>query len=133
LNVNLFPLVGGAPVFSCAPNSDENGRFQCGGIDPGDYLACVKHSHTLQKCAPVTLAPGQNDVDFGTLLEGDADDNNCVALVDFSVLATAFTTCSGDALYDARADFDDNGCVALVDFSLLSTNFGDCGDEPPQP
>jgi hypothetical protein len=91
----------------------------------------VKHSHTLQNCLNAALGSGTNNIDFGTLREADADDNNCVALVDFSILATGFGTCSGNIGYDPRADFDDNGCVALVDFSRLSTNFGSCGDDPP--
>jgi hypothetical protein len=131
LRVNLYPPAGGPTSFSCAPTTDETGAFTCSGFTPGSYVACVKHSHTLQNCINVTLGSGSNGVDFGTLREADADDNNCVALVDFSILATGFGTCSGDADYDPRADFDDNGCVALVDFSRLSTNFGLCGDDPP--
>jgi large repetitive protein len=75
----------------------------------------------------VTLVAGDNPVDFGTLREGDANDDNCVTLPDFSVLVTTFAKCTGDAGFDARADFNGDGCVTLVDFSLLVTNFGQCG------
>ncbi len=131
LRVNLYPPAGGAPTFSCTPTTDQTGAFTCSGFTQGSYVACVKHSHTLQNCLNATLGSGTNNIDFGTLREADADDNNCVALVDFSILATGFGTCSGNIGYDPRADFDDDGCVALVDFSRLSTNFGLCGDDPP--
>jgi hypothetical protein len=131
LRLNLYPPAGGALIFSCTPTTDQTGAFTCSGFTQGSYVACVKHSHTLQNCLNATLGSGTNNVDFGTLTEADADDNNCVALVDFSILATGFGTCWGDVGYDARADFDENGCVALVDFSRLSTNFGLCGDDPP--
>jgi hypothetical protein len=81
----------------------------------------------------VTLAGGANPVDFGTLRAGDANDDNCVLLVDFSILVSTFGMCTADAGFDGRADFDGSGCVALVDFSLLATNFSQCGDTAPLP
>jgi hypothetical protein len=118
-------------VFTCTPTTDQSGNFTCSGFDAGSYVACAKHSHTLQRCIAADLGPGPNSVNFGTLLEGDANDDNCVLLVDFSVLSTAFSTCSGDAKFDTSADFDLSGCVVLVDFSLLVSDFGQCGDVPP--
>jgi 6-phosphogluconolactonase (cycloisomerase 2 family) len=130
-------LQGGAPAVAgpvsqifCHPTTDTDGDFGCAGFPAGNYAVCAKHSHTLQQCLNVTLVEGSNDVDFGTLAEGDADNNNCVALVDFSILATSFGTCESDPGFDSRADFDLNGCVVLVDFSRLASNFSQCGDEP---
>jgi hypothetical protein len=130
LSVDFFPQGGGSPT-SCTPTTDESGSFSCNGLDAGDYTVCVKHSHTLKTCQSLTLAVGENNADFGTLREGDANDDNCVLLVDFSILVTTFAKCMGDAGFDARADFDLSTCVLLVDFSLLATNFGQCGDEAP--
>jgi hypothetical protein len=130
LQVSLTPQGGGTAV-SCTPTTDESGDFECDGFVPGTYTACVKNSQTLQNCQSVTLAAGANPVDFGTLREGDANNDNCVLLVDFSILATTFGKCAGDAGFDARADFGGSGCVVLVDFSLLATNFGQCGVTAP--
>ncbi len=129
LRVSLTPQAGGAAV-TCMPTTDQSGDFMCGGFSPGSYVGCVKHSHTLQNCQDVILVAGDNPVNFGTLREGDANDDNCVQLVDFSILATSFGACTGDPGFDARADFDLSGCVVLVDFSLLSANFGQCGATP---
>jgi hypothetical protein len=93
----------------------------------------VKHSDTLQNCQSVTLVGGSNIVNFGTLREGDANNDNCVLLVDFSILVSTFSKCTGDAGFDARADFDLTGCVVLLDFSLLATDFSQCGATAPAP
>ncbi|MBK8023324.1 MAG: hypothetical protein IPK19_18305 [Chloroflexi bacterium] len=39
------------------------------------------------------------------LLEGDANDNNVVNIGDFSLLAAAFATTSGQQAYNPQADF----------------------------
>lgn len=131
LDLNLYPPSGGASLYTCAPMTGRGGAFTCFDIAPLSYAACVKHSHTLRSCTNVDLTLGMNAVDFGTLREGDADGNNCVALVDFSILSTAFATCEGAATFDPRADFDLDGCILLVDFSRLANNFAQCGDDPP--
>ena len=121
---------GGGPAVTCTSTTDDSGNFLCGGLVLGAYTCCVKNSQTLQTCQSVTLPTG-TPVNFGTLREGDANDDNCVLLVDFSILASTFSKCAGAVGFDARADFDGSGCVVLVDFSLLATNFGQCGDTAP--
>lgn len=130
LTVTLTSQGGSGVDTGCATTTDQNGAFVCGGIVPGTYLACAKHSHTLRTCQTVSLVAGTNTVSFGTLPEGDANDDNCVTLVDFSVLVTTFGKCNGDVGYDSRADFNGDGCVTLIDFSLLVTNFSQCGQTP---
>jgi hypothetical protein len=76
----------------------------------------------------VTLAAGSNSHDMGTLLEGDANNDNYVMLLDFSILADAFGKCEGTTGYDARADFNGDNCIILLDFSLLASNFAQGGD-----
>jgi hypothetical protein len=100
-------------------------------VPPGSYVACAKNAHTLRNCTAVTVTSAGALVDFGTLSEGDSDDDNCVALVDFSILSTSFATCDPSVGFDPRADFNEDGCIVLLDFSLLSNNFGACGDDPP--
>jgi hypothetical protein len=87
----------------------------------------VKHSHTLQNIRMVTLTLDANSIDFGTLLEGDANNDNYVTLTDFSILVMAYGKCQGTARYDPRADFNGDACVTLLDFSLLATNFEKSG------
>jgi hypothetical protein len=78
----------------------------------------------------VTLVAGSNSHAFGTLLEGDANDDNHVSLSDFSILSAAFNTRQGDAGYNAAADFNNDGVIDLLDFSLLSANYNQVGEQP---
>ncbi len=119
-------------VYSFNATTDQSGHFT---IDtwtiPGTSVCNLrlKNMHTLRNLkANVTLAPDGNAVNFGTLLEGDANNNNYVDLVDFSILATAFDSGSADPEFDARTDFNENDWIELADFSLLVTNYDKNGD-----
>jgi hypothetical protein len=104
--------------------TDTQGRFEISGLTPGVYDVRVKNSHTLANLKPgVTLLPGVNNVDLGTLREGDCNDDNCVAITDFSILANGFSPS-----YDPRADLNMDGHVSILDFSMLRENFGLCGE-----
>jgi uncharacterized repeat protein (TIGR01451 family) len=119
--------------YEFTPTTDENGHFTLDGIVPGTYEVRVKNSHTLQNKQTVTLVGGDNGLlDFGTLREGDANDDNYVTLLDFSILVTTFAKCEGMTGYDARADFNGDGCVTILDFSLLASNFAQGGDHRPE-
>jgi hypothetical protein len=131
LRVSLTVPPETVPRYSFDLFTDENGVFEVGPVDPLTYDMRVKGTHTLQNLVSVTLNPGENLVDAGELLEGDADDNNCVVGLDFSILATTFGKGEGDPGFDPRADFDQNGFVVGLDFSLLATNFGRCGALDP--
>jgi hypothetical protein len=119
------------PSYSFTTTTDQNGEFEIGPIDPSSYDMRIKGTHTLQKNVSVTLKSGENFVPVGTLFEGDADDDNCVGILDFSILASTFGKCESDSGFDARADFNQNACVMIQDFSLLAANFGQCGAPNP--
>ncbi len=131
LTVSLTTPGSGTPAYTFNPTTDQNGLFTISGVTPGTYDVRVKHAHTLQNKITATLLSGPNTANLGVLREGDADNDNFVTLVDFSILASSFGVCQGAAAYDARADFDNDTCVTLVDFSLLATNFGQAGAGAP--
>ncbi len=107
-------------------STDQSGNFTVTGLSAGTYNIRVKNSHTLANLkSGVTLVAGTNTISFGTLLEGDANSDNCVNITDFSVLRSGFVPG-----YDARADFNQDGFVNITDFSLLKSNFNKCGDQP---
>ncbi|MBM4429592.1 MAG: hypothetical protein FJ026_04485, partial [Chloroflexi bacterium] len=127
--VPLTVVVGGT---SYNVTTNNMGVFTLSGLTPGTYDISVKHSHTLRNLkSGVTLVNGLNVLDFGTLLEGDANNDNCVNITDFSILRLGF-----NPAYDERADFNGDGYVNITDFSLLKMNFAVCGDilapHPPQ-
>ncbi len=128
LTVSLTLPGQGAPAYQYNPTTDLSGVFTVTEINPDAYTVLVKNSHTLQNAKPVTLTAGTNVVDFGALREGDANDDNFVTLLDFSVLVTTFGKGQGMPGYDDRADFNEDDFVTVLDFSLLATNFGQSGD-----
>jgi hypothetical protein len=101
------------------------GNFSISGFVSGTYDIRVKNWHTLRNLkSGVLLLPWDiNVLDFGLLLEGDANDDNMVNITDFSILAASF-----HPAYDARADFNQDGRVNISDFSLLASNFAKRGD-----
>ena len=128
LTVTLTIPGEGAPSYQFSPSTDEDGNFTVAGIEPGAYEVRVKGSHTLQNLQTVSLTNGANSVGFGVLREGDANDDNLVSILDFSLLSGAFGTQVGDARYDARTDFNADTYVTILDFSLLASNFGQMGE-----
>jgi hypothetical protein len=129
LSVTLYELGETTPAYEISTATDEYGTFALSGLLPGDYTALVKNPHTLQNKVGVALGVGPNEVSLGELREGDANDDNCVLISDFSVLVTTFAKGEGEPGFDGRADFNEDDWVSLVDFSLLATNFGECGDD----
>ena len=130
LTVTLYDLAGvqvGTPVNVA---SDSTGLFTVTDIAEGTYQVAVKDPQYLQVVETVTVVAGTNSVDFGEAPAGDANGDNLVSLLDFSVLASTFNLASGDAGYDGRADFNGDGLVSLLDFSLLATNFNTAGEVP---
>jgi hypothetical protein len=132
LRVALVPVPdgeGAVPV-STTTTLDVGGVFTVTGLVAAVYDVYVKNPHSLMNYrTDVDLIGGfpVTPIPFGLLREGDANDDNRVLGADFSILATAYGTCSGDPGFDARADFDGDGCVNGADFSLLLTNYGQSG------
>lgn len=131
LNVIIKPTGGGAAIFNGTVTTNTSGQFTINPLEPGNYNIWVKHAHTLATLTPMTLAAGPQTINAGTLLEGDANNDNTVTLPDFSILASAFGTSTGAPAFDARADFNGDGSVTLPDFSLLAANFGQTGAVAP--
>jgi hypothetical protein len=118
----------GLLLWSDSVTTDASGNFQQNDIGQGTYNVFIRGLHTLSRRLQVTVQSGTNIINFGTLLEGDANGDNCVNAPDFSILRTAFGQSQGQSGYDLRADFNQDGAVNAPDFSLLRTNFGRCGD-----
>ena len=130
LTVQLYAVGAATPTYEFTPTTDNNGEFTINAeIVPGTYEIAVKNAHTLQNVITIALVDGDNVVDFGTLLEGDANDDNIVSLLDFSTLAAAYNATIGDPNYNANADFNADGFISLLDFSLMATNYNVAGQE----
>jgi len=122
-------MQGGTVVGSYTATTDEQGTFAI-SVPAGIYDVCIKSPRALsRKVSNVQLTAGwTTSVDFGTLLEGDANDDDVIALGDYSMLYAAYGSVPGDPNWDDRCDFNRNGAVDLGDYSLLYSNYGLTGD-----
>ena len=115
--------------------SNESGQGQLPqALANGNYTLCVKNAHTLQNQVTFTVPLASEFIDFGTLSEGDADDDNHIDLMDFVHVYLSKDQCEGDPNYNVNADFNADGCVGITDAQLLANNYGQagqsCGDTP---
>lgn len=69
----------------------------------------------------MVIGQGTQHVDFGVLLEGDADDDNEVGILDYSLLYNAFDSSQ------PSSDFNQDELVDVLDYSLLYANYDRVG------
>ncbi|MCX6033312.1 MAG: S8 family serine peptidase [Chloroflexi bacterium] len=125
LRLAFYPPGDATPVAAYETVLDANGVFTATHVVVGVYDVIVKNSHSLSNRRTEVTTPGDlHPLDFGTLLEGDATDDDQVAGGDFSVVVTAYGASPGQPNWDARADFNGDAFVGGADFSLLMTNYG---------
>ena len=129
VTIEVFELGAADPFSSYESNTDEMGilLLEDLAIDEGNYIITIKNSHTLRNGIEATIVNGENPVEFGEIREGDANNDNAVSIVDFSLLSSAFNTVPEDANFNPNTDFNESGAVTIQDFSLLSANFGQGG------
>jgi hypothetical protein len=129
LTVELYQ--GAVRVYSFTPTTDTSGRFSIDGVAAGTYLVWVKHQQYLAVMQSVTMPTGGMPINFGQLKAGDANNDNVVTLLDFSLIASNFGRTPVHAEYDGRANLNADGSINLLDFSLLSNNFNQVGAARP--
>ncbi|MBL7743632.1 MAG: DUF4082 domain-containing protein [Chitinophagaceae bacterium] len=132
IKVELYVTGNSTPVATYNTTTDNTGQFTITGLPVGTFNVKVKSSHTLARVKTgQVLVTGGNAISFGTLLEGDANNDNYVTAIDFSVLLNSYNKTIGDPGYDARADFNNDGFVTAIDFSLLLANYNQAGENNP--
>lgn len=94
------------------------------GIAPGIYdITVVGESSLTNAKRSVVISIPNTSVDMGTLLEGDANQDNIVDFDDYAILSKCWLASESQLEYDVRADFDRNGLVNASDLSLLAANW----------
>ena len=136
LNVKFFTPGTGSPVdvltatpiYSLNLTTAKNGNtatVQANEIFTGIYDITVASPHTLINVKrKVTISGNSTSVDMGSLLEGNANDDDRVNINDFGLLAKTYGKQRGQNGFDERADFDRNEKIHITDFGLLAANYG---------
>lgn len=130
LEVQLFEPGGVTPLYTFSSVvCDQSGTFTVTNIASGTYDIKVRDERSLwnvRRSVPIT--GGINTVNLGTIVNGDANQDNVINILDFSILATAYGKSESDPGYDRRADFNNSRRIDILDFSILATNYGRSGD-----
>lgn len=124
--VVTFSTPGGGVLFTVNTTTDTSGNFTA-TVTPATYDVRVKNPSTLRVLVANLAMTGTVTQGFGTLKEGDANDDNAVTSADTAILMNSFTLCSGSGGYDGRADYNGDGCITVLDASLQQAHMGDVG------
>lgn len=120
-------VLNGTPEYTFTGNttkSDGTAIFQCDGVASGSYDIAGVSDHTLMNVSrDVVISTPSEVVDMGTLLEGNANNDDIIDISDFGILALSYNKQEGEAGYEPMADFDCNGIVNIHDFGLLAINY----------
>jgi hypothetical protein len=97
-------------------------------VEAGIYDIGVKCPRSLSNLVTgVAFSSGTpTEVDFGTLREGDANNDDVVNGADYAMLWFYLGQTSGEAL--DKCDYNRDGVVSAIDYSLLWGHFGQSGD-----
>jgi len=136
LPITLTLKLGGNEYSFGPVTTDASGFFTVGlgTVPSGTYNWRVKGPKFLATSGTVDLGAERNyDVEMGLQPAGDANNDNRVSSIDFSIVRTAFGSAQGNPLYDDRADFTGDHVVNLADFNLMRNNFGTGGAPPLSP
>ena len=117
------------PATTINTTTDQYGAYSLTNLPVGTYTITIKGENTLRaRLTATTLQTGQNKLPDVQLKAGDANNDNFVTAIDFSILAASFGNCLGGNDYNGKADFNNDQCVTAADFSLLSANYGQQGN-----
>ncbi len=128
--LELYALGSTSPGYSFNVPVNAGGILAVQGIQPGNYTLALKHPQFLRHSEVKQVSGGVNDFVIQALPAGDANNDNRVTALDFSILATSYNLSAGQTGYDVRADFNGDGTVTQIDYSLLTANFNNAGSVP---
>jgi len=94
------------------------------GVSPGIYDITVLSESTLMNAKRnMVISAPQTSVNLGTLLEGDANQDNIVDFGDYVILSKCWLASKDLAEYDVRTDFDRDGFINSADLCLFAANW----------
>jgi hypothetical protein len=122
-------VLNDAPIYefeltTAKPATENAAVCEATGIAPGTYdITVVGESTLVNARRSVVISAPNTSVDMGTLLEGDANQDNIVDFDDYAILSKSWLASESQPEYDARADFDCNGLINTADLYMLASNW----------
>jgi len=124
ITVRFFDPGTDTVVLKVNTTTDSNGNFTVTGIAPSTYDVAVKGYTSLSILKANELFAGGEitTINFGILLEGDANGDDWITMADYLLFEAAFHT------ENPECDFNRDGFVDVGDYAIWSYNFGKHGD-----
>ena len=112
--------------------TDNAGNFTVPVPQSGTCDIGIKCPRSLSRLIPGAELSGPSfSADFGTLIEGDANNDDFIDGFDYSTLRMYYGGTSPEAM--ESCDFNCDGYVDGLDYSLLRMNYGEEGEMPLWP
>jgi len=108
----------------------DNGLFTVTDIVPGTYDVCVKGytSLSILKANQVFTEGNPTSINFGILIEGDANGDDWITMADEVLLEGSWNSSPGNPNWNPKCDFNRDGWISSVDSNLMCSNWGQHGD-----
>lgn len=120
---------GGVVMDTQTVTLGEGGTYSFATPVTGVTAIAAKGSHWLRAAtAPGLIAPGSSVTVNFSLVNGDGDGDNEVAIGDYAILSSAYGSGPGDPNWDPLTDFNGDEAVDIGDYAILSSHFGESGD-----
>lgn len=125
-----FDLIqGGNIVETINGTLDATGNYSIVSHTVGTTTIRAKGSTWLAKnLGTYTLSNSALTGVNGSLVNGDAVDNNVVDLSDYTVVLIAFNALPSSSNWNPRADLNGDATVDLTDYTIIVSNFNQVGD-----
>ena len=121
--MNGTPITGGTYNLQTAYSSGA-ASVLCVAVPSGTWDVTAVSSNTLINVKRSVVVGGATmNLSLGTLLSGNADGNGLINILDFGILAGAYSKSTGALGFDTRADFDNDGIVDITDFGIFAGNY----------
>ena len=123
ISMTLTPSGQTAPAYTLGAETDEHGTFTVTHpVSTGTYDVAVRDLHSLWNVRlDVAIGAGVIEFDAGRLVEGDANRDGKIDVVDLGMLAAAYGP--GEP-YDRDVDFNNDLTIGVGDLALLAANYG---------
>jgi len=110
--------------------TNSTGVFNITGLDPDTYDIRIKGVTSVSELeGNVTLTAGETTVvDFGTMREGDCNDDNWITGADRNLLYTGWGSHKGGAGWNPDCDLNADDWLTGADRNLMYTYWGQSGD-----
>lgn len=100
-----------------------DGSYAFDEVTPGNYTLHASHASYLRSSIPLTVPIGTLNVPDVTLLGGDVNQDDKVAMLDGALIGMAWNSTPTSAHWDERCDITDDDQVNVLDFVAVQFNW----------